>query len=103
MPVTARYIAAALATVGLGTVVTYAWGSSSAAVLAMGLLIMVAGTACLAGVLVRNVFGLRRTTRARRPATACLDTGQIGSPILVGMYTAAALPSAGAGLKPPLS
>ncbi|HTJ72499.1 MAG TPA: hypothetical protein VL551_33475 [Actinospica sp.] len=53
---------------------------------------MLAGTACLAGVLVRSVLGLRRTTRASRPATASLDTDRIGSPIPVEMSTAAALP-----------
>lgn len=30
---------------------------------------MLAGTATLAGVLVRNLLGLRRTTRGRRPET----------------------------------
>lgn len=66
-PVTTKLTAVALATVMLGTVVTYAWGPSSVRALAIGLLVMLAGTACLTGVLVRSVLGLRRTTRGRRP------------------------------------
>jgi len=102
-PVTARYITAALTAVGLGTVVAYEWGSSSARALAIGLRIMLAGTAAPAGVLVRNVFGLHRRTRGRRPATASPRTDRINSPIPGAMPMAAARPSAAAGRNPPLS
>jgi hypothetical protein len=78
---TARFAAAALAAVVLGTVITYGWGPSSAQAQAVGLLIMLAGTASLAGVLARNLLGLRRTTRARGPRSASSPvTEGIGSP-----------------------
>lgn len=67
---TARLAAAALAAVVLGTVITYGRGPSSAQAQAVGLLIMLAGAASLAGILARKLRGLRRTTRARRPETA---------------------------------
>lgn len=58
-------IAAALAAVALGAIVAYGWGSSGAQSWTIGLGIMYAGTLGLAGVLVRTVFGLRRTKHAR--------------------------------------
>lgn len=66
---TTRLAATALAAVALGTAVTYGWGSSSAPARTTGLALMLAGTATLAGVLVRNLLGLRRTMRGRRPET----------------------------------
>lgn len=66
---TSRLAAAALAAVALGTAATYGWGSSSTPARTAGLALMLAGTATLAGVLVRNLLGLRRTTRGRRPET----------------------------------
>jgi hypothetical protein len=98
--VTTRLAAAALAAVVLGTVVTYGWGSSSASAWTTGLLIMVAGTATLAGILLRTMLGLRHTTRARRPETTSSPAGrQVPRPTLGEMSAATALRNGAAGRR----
>ncbi|HEX4787555.1 MAG TPA: hypothetical protein VH372_03775 [Actinospica sp.] len=90
--------AAALAAVAVGTVVAYGWGSSSAQARTMGLAVMLAGTTSLAGVLVRSLLRLRRTTRTRRPGTAApVVAERIGGPAPVAMPAAAALRDSAAG------
>lgn len=57
---------AALLVVVVGTALAYGWGPSSTLARTTGLLLIVAGTATLAGLLVRNLLGLRRVTRTHR-------------------------------------
>lgn len=103
---TIKPVGAALAVVVLGTVIAYGWGPSSAQAQTSGVLIMLVGTASLAGVLVRSLLGLRRTTRARRPeAASSLVAERIGSPpapveISAGHGGPAQRPSAGGDLQP---
>jgi hypothetical protein len=59
-------VAAALVAVSLGAIIAYGWGTPGTEVQAIGLGVMVAGTVALAGVLVRTLFGLRRSKRTRR-------------------------------------
>ena len=97
---TIKPVAAALAVVLLGTVIAYGWGPSSAQAQTAGLLLMLVGTASLAGVLVRSLLGLRRTTRARRPETAAsLVAERIGSPP-APVGTSAATADLRSGLQP---